>query len=351
MHKHLHKAFDLVGDGLNAAGILVTFAMLAFPKQLEEHACNELEGHYIHDTGKLLFWGMFVMSVSVFPLTDHLLRKRYSGYIRESEVQRHKKEVFDAVETILFLVISARLYDVPDKAAWPLYILGGWPIIATAIKALNNDFSRGPYEVYNVQAWMDEELFKDERTYKKYFLTFFEMVYMGLSLGSAIGVVMDLLFNVFYDTWHDEEFSAEDKLSGALILVGFVAGLASVASQKSWTAVRMSEAGINMFYFTFMIAATSLACGSKNTMTESGFKHRGWIYCVTFAIISTAFSAVLANMAKASPYEEEAVQPGYINLSSSRPIRLRGLALFSDSTIDTKSLLAVNSQTRNSSQL
>ena len=353
MHKYLHKTFDLVGDSLNAAGILVTFAVLAFPKQIEANACNELEGDYMHDTGKLIFWVTFASSVSIFPLSDRYLRKKYPGYIRESELQRHKKEVFDAIETILFLVVSARLYNVSDKAAWILYVLGGWPIIATTIKAFNNNFARGPYEVYDAQSHSDLALFDDNRIYKKYIMTLFEMVYMGLSLGSAISVVADLLFNVFYDTWHDNVFSAEDKLSGGLILLGFVLGLASVVSRKSWTAVRMSEAGINMFYFTFMISATSLACASKSTMTESGFKHKGWVYCLVFAILSTLFSAVLGDMAKENPYELDSEEVVYPNCSRVAPLRLKGIRSFlfgSDKTIQVP-LLSTQEQERMTSIL
>lgn len=231
-----HWVFHNFFPALFWSGLVVNLSMLLFEETLEKYSCEE-QHNYLKNVGKMLFLGIFFIRLILLPL----LAKKLSQYSpccpSENTVRRIETECNDGIETGVFVFESMKLVGgAPPYAAAIVAAPAVWPILAAIYKFINSRFKRGPRYVY-----------KQFGRCKQVTFIVLESLYNMLSLASAMSFSVSLLFNVFYNSTHENPYEYQNYVMWPLLGVSAALGVVSTFGKRSWATMCYGEAFINTF--------------------------------------------------------------------------------------------------------
>jgi len=278
-----HWTFENFFPALFWAGLSVNVLLLTLEKELDAHSCVKEDNNVFKDAAKQIFFAMFLVRLVALPLIAKLIKTKCAHPPDKEHVKRLEVEFNDGIETAVFATETIKSFGLPYGFAIGLSVPAVWPVFCALYKFYNVHFERGDRNEY-----FD---FTSPKVLAHVF-TLSECLYNALSLSSAVSFVLDLLFNVFYNTTHEEEFPYKDFVTWPLIALFAFLGGASVLSARTLKLMSYSEAFVNTFYYAFNISISTVSCTRPDLFTTSGYKSQGWKYVAALAIAS-GISAII----------------------------------------------------------
>ncbi len=250
----------------------------------QKYTCATEDDAYEKDLGKMLFWTLMFTRLALIPAMSRCCYKENVANKQKFEkLQLFESMAVDASKAMFFIVLTARIYSIGAKVYWPVAMLSLWPVFLFIYSQRDKQFEQGAYQQY---------LAHFDKKHWAYGFTAGELVFSAFSMAGSCGVVSSLCFDIFYSSSHNNDWKYQNDAIAGLITLGFVFGAITQFSKKYYHFNHVSNEFIDVYYFSFMNMASTLACVKPETMvTPEGFNEHGWKYCLAFAAASLVIAA------------------------------------------------------------
>lgn len=276
---------------LMLAGLFTNLAILLFFNTdiLEDQSCRKHNGNVFRDLGMLIYLITLSLRVVIsYPIS------RLSEDLRKKE-ELVETESVEVLRTVVFTNLAAFSFVKPKNAIYAAIIVSPFWLLALG------------WSVYCVWRKLHDDKFKKEFTGKKKRIA--SLLLDGnrniLSLSSTVNVLMGFLFDVFYDTTHEDDYSNQNLITGLLMLLAAALGVYSVVNKKGRSALQFSGGMSNALYYLVLPVLSIYACRSPNGMSGDGFIQKGlWVALATM-FLSLPLAMVSGLLVIKSPYDSQ----------------------------------------------